>query len=366
MFRVFGNCFLLPVLLKYLLVRKVHMTANLVIPLEKFQLIPNSIGIVVIGRNEGARLENCLSKLNRQLPIIYVDSGSTDDSVEFALGLSCKVIELDMSVPFTAARARNVGWRNMAVLWPEVRYIQFLDGDCELAADWLTQAVQFFDTQTQVAAVSGRLRERFPKQSIYNQLCDFEWDTPLGLTSACGGIALIRLEALKAVNGFNDSLIAGEEPEMCLRMRRKGWSIWRIDYEMALHDAAIHRIKQWWARSKRGGFGSASTAYLHRGGPESFNLHRVKSALFWGLALPIVILLLATQFGVVFLNLLFVYPAQIVRLGFQTCRQNTASFELCLKYAFFLVSGKFAEALGVVSFYFDQLTNRRQSLIEYK
>jgi hypothetical protein len=166
------------------------------------------------------------------------------------------------------------------------------------------------------------------------------------LTSACGGIALIRLEALKAVNGFNDSLIAGEEPEMCLRMRRKGWSIWRIDYEMALHDAA--------------------TAYLHRGGPESFNLHRVKSALFWGLALPIVILLLATQFGVVFLNLLFVYPAQIVRLGFQTCRQNTASFELCLKYAFFLVSGKFAEAFGVVSFYFDQLTNRRQSLIEYK
>jgi glycosyltransferase involved in cell wall biosynthesis len=341
------------------------MTADRVSPVRRNHS-SSLIGVVVIGRNEGARLENCLNKLDRDLPIIYVDSGSTDGSVRFALSLYCHVIELDMSRPFSAARARNIGWRNMATLWPEVCYIQFLDGDCELSSEWLNHAARFLNSEPKVAVVSGRLRERFPERSIYNQLCDFEWDTPVGLASASGGIALIRLDALQAVNGFDESLIAGEEPEMCLRMRRKDWSMWRIDHEMALHDAAMYRIGQWWTRCKRGGFGSASTAYLHRGGHESFNLHRVKSALFWGLALPMVILLLAIQFGAVFLALFCVYPVQIMRLGIQKHYRSALSFRLCIMYALFTVLGKFAEAFGVMSFYFDQLTNRRHSLIEYK
>jgi hypothetical protein len=41
------------------------------------------IGIVVIGRNEGDRLTRCLQSLQMEnLPVIYVDSGSTDGSQE--------------------------------------------------------------------------------------------------------------------------------------------------------------------------------------------------------------------------------------------------------------------------------------------
>ena len=70
----------------------------------------NNIGIVVIGRNEGNRLKiSLLSAIGENRTVVYVDSGSTDDSVQLAHSLGAKVIELDMSNQFSAARARNTG-----------------------------------------------------------------------------------------------------------------------------------------------------------------------------------------------------------------------------------------------------------------
>ena len=64
--------------------------------------------------------------------IVYVDSGSNDGSVQRARHLGADVIELDMRVPFTAARARNVGFRRLREISPDIEYVQFVDGDCEL------------------------------------------------------------------------------------------------------------------------------------------------------------------------------------------------------------------------------------------
>lgn len=320
------------------------------------------VGIVVIGRNEGMRLQNCLLKLPKERSVVYVDSGSSDDSVSFARGQACEVVELDMTRSFTAARARNAGWRNLLRVWPDTKYIQFVDGDCELDHEWINTAGQFLDSNPEAAIVCGRLRERFPHLSIYNRLCDFEWDTPVGLTDACGGIAFIRVQALQEVNGYEDELIAGEEPEMCLRIRLRGWSIWRLGDEMALHDAAMHRFGQWWKRTKRGGFASAATANLHRGRSTLFNRRRLFSALLWGLAFPLGILILVTSFGPIYLVLMLFYPAQILRIFSRIKGQS----QLRLLRACFLVLGKIPEALGVLSFWFGRLTSRSHSLIEYK
>jgi glycosyltransferase involved in cell wall biosynthesis len=322
----------------------------------------SNIGIVVIGRNEGLRLQNCLLKLPSDLAVVYVDSGSTDRSVAFARRLARQVIELDMSIPFTAARARNVGWREMVSANPHIEYIQFLDGDCELVIDWLKYAKQFLEKTTDAAIVCGRVRERHPEASIYNRLCDFEWDTPVGLTKACGGIALARVKSLQDVNGFEDLLVAGEEPEMCLRMRMRGWTIWRLDHEMALHDAAIHRFGQWWTRTKRGGFASAATASLHRGGSEAFNMRRSMSAMLWGAILPVSIVILTSVFDPFSSALALLYPLQMLRISAKTPGQ----LKFRLLRSVFLVVGKIPEAIGVLSFLFDQLASRQHSLIEYK
>src|ERR1700733_8869724 len=75
--------------------------------------MPSKFGVVVIGRNEGQRLITCLQSLSDATAVIYVDSNSTDGSVKAAQDRNINIIELDLSVPFTAARARNAGFTRL-------------------------------------------------------------------------------------------------------------------------------------------------------------------------------------------------------------------------------------------------------------
>ena len=322
-----------------------------------------NIGVVVVGRNEGERLRRCLESVikvtNR---VVYVDSGSTDGSVAMVFGMGLDVVELDLHIPFTAARARNEGSRRLLKLAPGLDYIQFVDGDCELVEGWLETAAAFLDLNKSVAMVCGRLRERYPERSIYNMLCDTEWDTAIGLSKACGGIAMARKEAFEAEGGFRADLIAGEESELCVRLRAKGWQIWRLDAEMALHDAAMTRFGQWWKRSMRGGYAYAEGVQLHGTSPERHRVKESRRIWIWGVGIPVVTVSLAIWLGMWCLAMLLIYPAQVVRLalrGTRSVRENWLR-------ALFLVLGKFPEALGQMNYLYNRLAGKTAHLIEYK
>lgn len=316
------------------------------------------VAAVAIGRNEGERLKRCLASLvGRAYPVVYVDSGSTDGSVEAARAAGAEVVELDLSIPFTAARARNAGLARVAELDPDGVFVQFLDGDCELDPGWIGTARAALEADNRLAVVCGRRRERFPEATRWNRMIDIEWDTPVGSAIACGGDALMRRAALAEVGGYRETLIAGEEPEMCFRMRAKGWKIARIDAEMTLHDAALTRFGQWWQRNRRAGHAFAEASALHGASLERFRVAETRRALVWGLVLPLVILALVLFVSPWALLLALIWPAQVLRLvlmGFDTER------------AVFLTLGKFAEAQGVLSYWFNRLTGRQRRLIEYK
>jgi GT2 family glycosyltransferase len=320
-------------------------------------------GVVIIGRNEGERLIRCLESLTTQLgQLVYVDSGSTDGSVDAARSAGADVVALDMTVPFTAARARNEGFERMRIDYPQARYVQFLDGDCEVAPAWLDSAIGFLDTHPDVAAVCGRRRERFPENTVYNMLCDIEWDTPIGEAKACGGDVLMRVDAFMDVHGFRPDLIAGEEPELCVRLRASGWKIWRLDQEMTLHDAAITHIGQWWKRTMRSGYAYAEGAYLHGGPPERHRVKESRRAWIWGLGIPVVTTGLTACLGAWGLVLLLIYPVQVVRLALRGTRSTNQNWWRAL----FLVMGKFPEAMGQSKFVYNRLYGKQAHLIEYK
>lgn len=246
----------------------------------------NDIGIVVIGRNEGNRLKiSLLSAIGENTTVVYVDSGSTDDSVQIAHSLGASVVELDMSIPFTAARARNAGFSHLLQIEPDIKFVQFVDGDCELIAGWLESAKAELIAQPNVVAVCGKLRERYPERSVYNTLCNIEWDTPVGVTSACGGIAMMRVSAFKQAGGFNPNLIAGEEPELCIRMRRNDGIILRINTDMAWHDADIIRFSQWWKREIRNGHAYAEGMWMHGSSRERHWVRESFRAWLWAFLL---------------------------------------------------------------------------------
>jgi len=322
------------------------------------------VGVVAIGRNEGDRLRKCLESVyGLAEAVVYVDSGSSDGSVPMARALASEVVELDLGIPFTAARARNQGFQKLMEILPDATYVFFVDGDCEVVTGWLQKSVEFLNTHREMAVAWGLRRERYPEKSIYNLLCDMEWeDYPLGETKFCGGDALIRVDALKQVNGYRPELICGEEPEMCVRLRQAGWRIWHLNEPMTIHDAAIYHFRQWWKRMLRGGYGFAQASALHGAPPERHGVLESRRAWIWGFYVPVLALILFAFVGTWGLLLLLVYPFQIVRLavhGKRSALKNRAR-------AVALVLSKFPEVLGQMKYLLDRYRRVQSRLIEYK
>ena len=322
----------------------------------------DDLGVVAIGRNEGDRLMRCLKSVRSETQrIVYVDSGSTDDSVTVAKRLGAHVVILDLTRAFTAARARNEGFAALRAFWPDARFVQFIDGDCILVQGWLDKARTLMDTQSDVAIVCGRRRELHPSASIYNQLCDLEWDTRIGETTGCGGDSLVRVQAFEAAGGFRTQLIAGEEPELCVRLRENGWKIWRLDTEMTQHDAAMVRLSQFWTRAVRGGHAFAEVSRLHRASQYRIWNHETARAIFWGGLFPLMICLGAIVYPAV-LWCALAYPLQICRVAIARKPASPQSWI----YALFVTFTKFAEFQGIVKFYWRRIWRRDATLIEYK
>ena len=321
------------------------------------------VGVVIIGRNEGARLIACLESLTDFIPhVVYVDSASSDNSLAEAKKQGAHVVSLDMTQPFTAARARNTGFDTILSLYPNIQFVQFVDGDCVVNSNWIQTAADFLNDNPNIAVVCGRRREIFPQRSIYNQMCDEEWNTPIGEAKACGGDALMRADVIKLVGGYRNNLIAGEEPELCIRIRQAGYLVWRIDAEMTLHDAAMIRFSQWWKRTMRAGYAYGEGVYLHGNAPEHHWVAESKRGWIWGLLLPIAIILMLFFIPVLGLILLLVYPLQIIRLTIKSKQK----FKDAFFQATFLTLGKFAEAVGQIKFLFNQYLGQQSKIIEYK
>lgn len=325
-----------------------------------------TVGVVAIGRNEGERLRTCLTSLiGRAAPIVYVDSGSTDGSLAMVHALGVESVALDLSIPFTAARARNQGVERLRQLAPTLDYVQFVDGDCEVREGWLELAAQELDKHADVAVVCGRRRERFPDASVYNRLCDLEWNTPVGEADACGGDALMRLRALQQVGGYRDSMIAGEEPELCLRLRQAGWHVLRLDAEMTWHDAAMSRFNQWWRRTVRAGHAFAEASWLHRHDCLTMWRREVRSNWLWGLVLPVLALAAAPLTRGISLLLLLGYPLLGWRV-YRYRRRQGDTIRAAALYSVFCVLGKFANVQGQLRYHRNRLLSRTSTLIEYK
>ena len=326
------------------------------------------LAFVVIGRNEGDRLKTgllAIQSLCPHAPIVYVDSGSDDDSVAFALSLNILIVELDMSVPFTAARARNAGFEKLMQTHSELSYVQFMDGDCELLSGWVEVATTELKKSGDIGIVSGRRTERFPEVSIYNELIDIEWNTPIGETLAVLGDMCVKVNVFQEIDGFDETIIAAEDDDFCLRARKAGYKTYRLDAAMSMHDANILHIFQWYKRAKRGGHGYANIYHLHGQSPLNYFQRQVKSVLFWGVLIPLAFLFSLFIAPWVAVSILFIYVAFILKTVIGLWRKGIP-LKTAIYYGFFIFTGKIPEFMGIVQYCKNHLLSRKHQLIEYK
>lgn len=326
------------------------------------------LGIVTIARNEGERLIRCLGSCSGAgLPIVYVDSGSTDGSVERARAMGVEVVELDLSIPFTHARARNVGFERLDQIAPGLEVVQFVDGDCEIASGWLATGMSTLDARPDVGVVAGRRRERYPEATLYNRLAHLEWDTPLGEVSAVGGDAMVRTSAFRATGGYDPTIISGEDPEFYLRIRRAGWKLLRVDAEMTVHDMAMTQFGQWWRRSVRTGHAYAEGATRHGAGPERYFVRETRGIAFWGLAMPAISAVAAwPTWGLSLLAPALGYPALFLKTYRYYRRDRGWSESDARLFAVACVLGKFPQAIGAARYFAGRLSGRPSGIIEYR
>ncbi|MEY4762719.1 MAG: hypothetical protein RLZZ200_2575 [Pseudomonadota bacterium] len=329
------------------------------------------LSVVVIGRNEGERLMACLRSVlamdfpREQTEVIYVDSGSTDGSALRASGLGATVIEVRPERP-SAALGRNAGWRAA-----RGQFVLFLDGDTLLAPGFVNRALQEF-AASDVAIVWGHRREIDPGQSVYVRVLDLDWVYAPGETAFCGGDALMRREVLEAVGGFDDTLIAGEEPEMCRRIRAAGWRIQHIDAPMTGHDLAVRSFKAWWRRAFRAGHAYAEVSARFRDSADNLWQSEVRRNLIHGSGLVAVgLLVLSTPFmpaAVALGILLGVVLATLAVLARTAARCAWKSDDRVTTWLYAIHSHlqQVPILVGQLSQRLDALSGRRRRLIEYK
>jgi glycosyltransferase involved in cell wall biosynthesis len=325
------------------------------------------VGVVAIGRNEGERLRRCFDSIPPQVAVVvYVDSGSADGSVELARARGHEVVALDMTRPFTAARARNAGFARLSQRQPELEYVQFVDGDCALADGWLTHAAEALAADVSVAAVWGRRRELHPEHSVYNRVCDVEWSQePPGESEVFGGDVMVRRAVVQELGGYDARIIAGEDPEFAYRLHKQGHRILRLDAEMTLHDAAITRFGQWWTRTKRSGYAYAQVSSLHGHEPERFWVKDTRRALFWGLVLPALVPTLALPTLGLSPLMLSIYGLRAARIAKAAQRRGLSALDAAF-WSLHCVSASFPQAVGIVSYHVERLRGIDPTIIEYK
>jgi glycosyltransferase involved in cell wall biosynthesis len=329
---------------------------------------PPAISIVVIGRNEGKRLERCLQSISQirgvgVREVIYVDSDSTDGSPELASRHGATVITVHPERP-TAAIGRNAGWQRAPS-----DLVLFLDGDTVLHPDFPLAAWDALSRDPSVAAAWGHRREIHPEKSVYNRVLDLDWIYQPGFTEFCGGDVLMRRKVLIETGGFDERLIAGEEPELCRRVRALGYRILHIDHPMTGHDLQMTRWSQYWKRATRAGHAYAEVSERFRGSEDpSWNADRKRNLArgsFWMLSL-IAAIVASVRFGLGPIAVWFVFLLLMSLRSAWKARWRTGNQATLLLFGIHAHLQQIPICIGQLQYELSKRRGRAKALIEYK
>lgn len=316
----------------------------------------HKVAIVIIGKNEASRLASCIESAIKQVEqVVYVDSASTDDSVSIANKYKIKTLSLNKNTRINAAIARNVGAKWILSHDKNVEYIQFLDADTTLDVNWIENAFLQIHQNISIGAIAGRLREKHLGESIYIDICDMGWYCKPGYINSLGGIFLLRKEIFINLNGFNENLLVGEDPELSKRIIDNKHKILCIENIMGFHDSGMYTFRQWFIRNVKTGYGYAN------GRSWGAWSKQVYSILFWS-----ILILLVLGLSFVKPEILYIYPVliiQIIKTAFNLEIPYTITKKLL--FATSLMVGKLPQFFGVCTFYLNKLLNKNLHL-QYK
>lgn len=262
----------------------------------------NIIDIIIIGRNEALTLEktilssikalkNLKEKKSLDGKITYVDSHSTDNSIEIAKKHYIDIITTNPCF-FTPAHARNTG-----IYQTKAPYIMFLDGDMELYDNWLIDGISFLEDKKNVAGVGGIRDDRYKEDSgqwkELNNFYNVNQSSSIIKNKVGGAFLYKRPPPLLEVGGFEPENIE-EEFFLYLCLVEKNYTLYRINKPMMIHwDIKSSNYVNALKRYKSYGFGLFNGVFLRYATSNLFLLKKVCSFYSETIIYGVLILLLS-------------------------------------------------------------------------
>jgi glycosyltransferase involved in cell wall biosynthesis len=211
------------------------------------------ISFITIGQNEGLNLLSCIKSIYRAIEycnlkdyeIIYVDSNSSDNSIELVSTYK-EVMIFKLTGKCNAALARNTGASEA-----KGEILFFIDGDIELSPSFL-HLVMPEGNKLIYSFISGNLLNRIHdsngnlvrEELGYSKVRARDKKTPVS-----GGVFLIERELWDTVGGMRTKYTSGEDPDLSLRLAKSGWFLIRRDEILGIHHTiSYYDDKRFWSR----------------------------------------------------------------------------------------------------------------------
>ncbi len=301
---------------------------------------------------------------------IFVAQSTDQIAITTARACGAEVVEVPDKA-LTPGRARNAGYRLLKKAHPDLAYVQFVDAGFALDPAWLATAVKFMERRPEVAAIEGEILQGAVKPATFSRATEAAERSEPGEAQTVGSFAFVRADAFEGAGGFRGDLVVNETRDLCIRLRRRGAHVWRLDAPMGARESGPDTMSRWWAHSARRGYEYAHGAALHGAPPELFRRKERSRAALWGAIFPALILLgAAGAAGFVAIFATYANPLLVAAsvLAFGAAAYVTkialAAYALrgepgALSDAFWSVIGHSGEAAGVWRYHFGRARGRQ-------
>lgn len=193
------------------------------------------LSIVVIGRNESDNLPVLIASLTKlrqraqfQNQMIYVDSDSTDLSVEIARSFFDEVYILSPSDNLCASAGRYIGTLKAIYEW-----ILYLDGDMEVCSEFIDFICKNIDKLDTSCGYVGRYIYYYNDGTIRDNVLNYKHDGQV--VAHHGGAVLLRRTAVIEAGNWNPRIFSNEEIELYTRFRNCGYNVVYLNKPMIKH-----------------------------------------------------------------------------------------------------------------------------------